>query len=35
MNLNYDSSKALILEMKTEIHKLKDKIMINQTDLIG
>lgn len=35
MNLNYDSSKTLILEMETENHELKDKIMINQTGLIG
>ena len=34
MNLNYDSPKTLILEMKTEKHELKDKIMINQIDLI-
>ena len=35
MNLNYDSSKTLILEMETENHELKDKIMINQNGLIG
>ena len=35
MNLNYDNSKTLILEMETENYELKDKIMINQNGLIG
>ena len=34
-NLNYDIDKNLILEMETENHELKDKIMINQNGLIG
>ena len=35
MNLNYDNSKTLILEMETENHEKKDKIIIDQNGLIG
>ena len=35
MNLNYDNSKTLIIEMETENHEKKDKILIDQNGLIG
>ena len=35
MNLNYDDSKTLILEMETENHETKDKIIITPNGLIG
>ena len=35
MNLNYDNSKILILEMETENQEKKDKIIIDQNGLIG
>ena len=35
MNLNYDNSKTLILEMETENHEKKDKIIIDQNGLVG
>ena len=34
MNLNYDNSKVLILEMETENHEKKDKIIINKNGLV-
>ena len=34
MNLNYDNSKTLILEMETENHEKKDRIMINKNGLV-
>ena len=35
MNLNYDNSKTLLLEMETENHEKKDKIIIGQNGLLG
>lgn len=35
MNLNYDNEKTLILEMETENHEKKDKIIITPNGLIG
>ena len=34
MNLNYDNSKTLILEMETENHEKKDRIVINKNGLV-
>ena len=35
MNLNYDDSKTLIMEMETENHETKDKIIITPNGLVG
>ena len=35
MNLNYDSFKTLVLDMETENHEKKDKIIITPNGLIG
>jgi hypothetical protein len=35
MNLNYDNAKVLILEMETENHEKKDKIIIAQNGLLN
>ena len=35
MNLNYDDSKTLILEMETENHETKDKIIVTPNGLVG
>ena len=34
MNLNYDNLKTLILEMETENHEKKDRIVINKNGLV-
>ena len=35
MNLNYDNNKILILEIETENHEKKDKIIITKNGLEG
>ena len=35
INLNYDDGKVLILEMETDNHEIKDKLMITSSGLIG
>jgi len=35
MNLNYDNSKTLIIEMETDNQEKKDKIIITPNGLIG
>ena len=35
INLNYDNGKVLILEMETDNHEIKDKLIITSSGLIG
>ena len=35
INLNYDNGKVLILEMETDNHEIKDKIIITASGLIN
>jgi hypothetical protein len=35
INLNYDNGKVLILEMETDNHEIKDKLIITTSGLIG
>ena len=35
MNINYDNGKVLVLEMETENHEVKDKLIITSTGLRG
>lgn len=35
INLNYDNGKVLILEMETDNHEIKDKLVITSSGLIG
>ena len=35
INLNYDNDKVLILEMETDNHEIKDKLIITSSGLIG
>ena len=35
MNLNYDNSKTLIIEMETDNQEKKDKIIITPNGLVG
>ena len=35
LNLNYDKEKVLILEMETDNHEVKDKLIITSSGLIG
>lgn len=35
LNLNYDKEKILILEMETDNHEAKDKLIITSSGLIG
>ena len=35
INLNYDNGKVLILEMETDNHEIKDKLIITSQGLIG